>query len=118
MDTVDKSPATNSQLSTTGNPQNIGTQNLAAPKSDLQTTLLQNSNSTSFTITRVGDTTFTPFTATETSIGSETASPGAVSQSTTIVPVVAIALGVLFACIAGVWLLQKDARRRLLQELK
>lgn len=116
MDNSAKTPtASNSQLSNTGNPQNIGTQNLAAPKADLQTTLSQNGNSGSFTITSVGDTTFTPFNASETTLGSETTPPTLAPRTTNLVPVVTIAAVILLICAVVMWSLQKDASRKLLK---
>lgn len=116
---MDTTTSSGSQLSNTGNPQNIGGQNLAAPKTDLQTTLTQSSNTTNFNITSVGDSTFKPFKASEstsTSLGSEL--DGTVPtpvQGTDFMLVAGVAVAVLLLCALTTWVLYRDSQKRLLK---
>jgi hypothetical protein len=117
MDNTPKS--TGSQLSNTGNPQDIGGQNLAAPKTDLQTTLTQNSNNSSFNITSVGDSTFKPFEASETTSSSlATEVDGTVPapvKGTNFMLVAGVTIVVLVLCAATTWILYKDSQKRLIK---
>ncbi|MCW1907858.1 MAG: hypothetical protein KIH63_000775 [Candidatus Saccharibacteria bacterium] len=117
---MDNKPAsTGTQLSNTGNPQDIGGQNITAPKTDLQTTLTQSSNSTNFNITSVGDSTFKPFeasTTTSSSLGAEL--DGTVPtpvKGTNFMLVAGVAIIVLLLCALTTWVLYKDSQKRLIK---
>jgi hypothetical protein len=116
---MDSTPtATGTQLSNTGNPQNIGGQNLAAPKTDLQTTLAQGGNSTNFNITSVGDSTFKPFEASETSSSLGAELDGTVPapvNGTNFMLVAGVAIVVLLFCALTTWVLYKDSQKRLIK---
>jgi hypothetical protein len=107
--------SSSSQIPPTQNPQAIGSQNLGAPKSDLQTTLNQPTNNIDARITSVGDSQFTPIDATSSTVVTKPSPVVTTTSKSSIGIVLLLAAVVVTVCMVTVFVMYKQSKQKLIK---